>query len=82
MPNPTPGQPEPGTASLGRANLDLGTIDTLTINNYGGFTTDELRLGPAFASVTPSEVPEPSFGLAVGLAGLLMYLRPRSRQQR
>ena len=76
--NPTPGGAEPGTANVVKTDLDMGTISSLTINNYGGFTTDEIRIGSSFASVTPSAlVPEPAFGLCVALAGVLMGLRRR-----
>ena len=68
--NPTPGQPQPGTPSATKTDLDVGTATSVLINNYGGYTTDEIRVGPTFASVTP--VPEPTFGweFVVGLACL------------
>jgi hypothetical protein len=66
--NPTPGQPQPGTPSATKNDLDVGTVTAVLINNYGGYTTDEIRIGPTFASVTT--VPEPTFGweFVVGLA--------------
>jgi len=33
----------------------------VVINNYDGYTTDEIRIGPTFASVTP--VSEPAVGV-------------------
>ncbi len=73
--NPTPGQPQPGTPSATKNDLDVGTATAVVINNYGGYTTDEIRIGPTFASVTP--VPEPSFGWAfvVGLAWTAVLTR-------
>lgn len=70
--NPVPGQPEPGVASVVKTNLDLGTFSSLTVNNYGGFMTDEIRIGTDFASVAPTAVPEPAVGAAVGV--LMMVL--------
>ena len=58
--NPTPGQPQPGTPSATKNDLDVGTVTAVVINNYGGYTTDEIRIGTTFASVTA--VPEPTFG--------------------
>jgi hypothetical protein len=71
--NPTPGQPQPGTPSAVKTDLDVGTVSSVVINNYGGYTTDEIRIGPTFASVTP--VPEPAFGLAIAAACLCMMAR-------
>jgi hypothetical protein len=66
--NPTPGQAQPATPSATKSDLDVGTVNSVVINNYGGYTTDEIRIGSTFASVT--SVPEPAFGwvLVAGLA--------------
>jgi hypothetical protein len=71
--NPTPGQPQPVTPSALKTDLDVGTVSSVVINNYGGYTTDEIRIGPTFASVTP--VPEPAFGLAIAAAFLCLMAR-------
>jgi len=64
--NPVPGQPQPATPSAVKTDLDVGTVSDVVINNYGGYTTDEIRIGSTFASVTPvTSVPEPAFGWAV-----------------
>ena len=70
--NPTPGQAQPATPSATKNNLDVGTVTSVVINNYGGFTTDEIRIGSTFASVTPAAVPEPTCGwvLVAGLASM------------
>ncbi len=71
--NPLAGQPEPGVAALVKTNLNLGTVSSVTMNNYGGFTTDEIRIGSSFADVTPSAgVPEPACGWAVLLAAIVI----------
>jgi len=76
--NPTPGQPQPATPTATKNDLDVGTVTGVVINNYGGYTTDEILIGPTFASVTP--VPEPAFGWAVGVAlACLVGLKRRFR---
>jgi hypothetical protein len=80
--NPTPGLPEPAVANLLKTDLDLGTISSLTINNYGGFTTDEIRIGSSFASVTPTAVPEPAYGVSVALGIVLLSWMHRKRSKR
>jgi hypothetical protein len=77
--NPTSGLPEPAVPDVLKTDLDLGTVGSLTINNYGGFSTDEIRIGSSFASVTPeAAAPEPEYGVAVVLAAvMLMSLRRR-----
>jgi hypothetical protein len=64
--NPTPGQSEPATPDVVKTDLDVGSVTSFVINNYGGFTTDEIRVGSTFADVTPTATPEPGFGVAVG----------------
>jgi hypothetical protein len=64
--DPTPGQPEPLTPDVVKTDLDVGTVNGITINNYGGFTTDEIRSGSTFASVTPLATPEPAMGFIIG----------------
>jgi hypothetical protein len=78
--NPSPGQSEPAVPNVMQTNLDLGTVDSLTVNNYGGFTVDEIRIGSSFDAVTPfaSSVPEPAYGVAVGLAAVALSLRKRA----
>jgi hypothetical protein len=76
--NPTPGQPEPSTPDAVKTDLDVGTVTGLTINNYGGFTTDEIRIGTTFAEVTPlAPVPEPAFGWTTGLIAAFAALTLR-----
>ena len=55
--NPTPGQPEPAVPTVVKTDLDVGTVTSLTINNYGGFTVDEIRIGSSYDVVTPVEAP-------------------------
>lgn len=73
--NPTPGQPEPAAANVLKTDLDVGMVDSLTVNNYGGFTVDEIRIGSSFDAVTPlaSSVPEPSYGMTVGLVVVALF---------
>jgi hypothetical protein len=76
--NPTPGQPEPAVPSATKTDTDLGNVSFLYINNAGGWTTDEIRLGPDFASVTPaSAAPEPGYVFALAPA-LWFLVRRRS----
>ncbi len=78
--NPTLGLPEPAVPEVLKTDLDLGPVGSLAINNYGGFSTDEIRIGSSFASVTPgAAVPEPEYGAAVVLAAVtLISLRRRT----
>ncbi|HEY3744048.1 MAG TPA: PEP-CTERM sorting domain-containing protein [Bryobacteraceae bacterium] len=79
--NPTPGQAQPATPSATKTDLDLGTVTSLIMNNYGGYTTDEIQIGSTFASVTsPASVPEPTsaYTLLAGLA-LMALLKRRFR---
>jgi hypothetical protein len=62
-----------------KTDQDVGTVDSVTINNYGGFTIDEIRIGDSFAAVTPaSAVPEPGSGVLVGLM-LAMLIAARRK---
>jgi len=70
-----PGSSQPALASVVKTNLDLGIVSGLTVNNYGGFTTDEIRIGDSFAAVTPADlaaVPEPAYGFGVMLISLAL----------
>lgn len=58
--NPAPGVPQPLTPDAMKTNYDLGSTDFIFLNNAGGWTTDEIRLGSTFESVTSaSRVPVP-----------------------
>jgi hypothetical protein len=75
--NPVAGGPEPAVPNVVKTDLDVGAVDSITINNYGGFTLDEIRIGDSFAAVTPtSAVPEPRSGVLVGLM-LAVLIVPR-----
>jgi len=76
--NPAPGQSEPAVPDVLKTDLDVGTVDSVTINNYGGFTTDEIRIGSSFDAVTP--VPEPAYGVGVAFAfAVALRMRARAR---
>ena len=79
--NPTSGQPEPGLADVLKTDLNIGSVNEVVINNYGGFTVDEIRIGSTFGDVTPldSTVPEPAFGFGAGGLALFAVLRAKSR---
>ena len=68
--NPTPGQSQPALPDVVKTDLDVGTVTDLILNNYGGYTYDEIRIGSTFASVTPT--PEPASGVALGTALLCL----------
>jgi hypothetical protein len=82
--DPTPGLAEPATADALKTNFDLLPASFIFLNNAGGWTTDEIRIGSTFASVTPQAVPEPSslilvaWGLGTGFA-LRSRRRPAAR---
>jgi hypothetical protein len=80
--NPIPGQSQPVSPDVVTA-LDAGTITNLVINNYGGFTVDEIRIGATFDSVTPvALIPEPAAygqGLALLAAALVVWRRKAGR---
>lgn len=80
--NPIAGAPQPAVPDAVKTNVDVGAVDSVTINNYGGFTIDEIRIGDSFGAVTPaSAVPEPGSGvLVVLLAGLLAAGRTFSKE--
>jgi hypothetical protein len=83
--NPTVGAPEPAVPSVLKTDLDVGSVNSITVNNYGGFTTDEIRIGDTYASVTPVEsaTPEPAFGVLTGVAlATLMFIDTRRRYGR
>lgn len=76
--NPTPGQGQPATPNATKSDLDVGTVTSVLINNYGGYTTDEIQIGSTFSSVTSlASVPEPASGWVVvaGLASIAMVKR-------
>jgi hypothetical protein len=78
--NPVSGGPQPAVPDVLKTDLDVGAVDSITVNNYGGFTIDEIRIGNSFASVTPtSTVPEPRSGalVAVMFAALLVIAARR-----
>jgi hypothetical protein len=77
--NPAAGGIEPAFPDVVKTNVDLLVIPSIGINNFGGFTTDEIRIGDAFDAVTPlAAVPEPSLGVLAG-AGLAMLMIKRAR---
>lgn len=62
-------------------SYDLGILDNIYLNNAGGYTTDEIRIGTTYADVM---VPEPS-SLSLAALGLTLvafsarHLRRRNR---
>ena len=78
--DPSPGLPEPSIADSVKTDFDLPPVNFVFVNNAGGWTTDEIRIGSTFASVTP--VPEPAilyfFAVALPLLGLSVH-RCRAR---
>jgi hypothetical protein len=83
--DPTPGAPQPATPDAVKTDVDSGTsINSLVINNGGLWATDEIRIGPTFASVTPvaTTVPEPGSAvlLVFGILALALGARRRSAQ--
>jgi hypothetical protein len=78
--NPIAGDPQPAVPDAVKTNLDVGAVDSVTINNYGGFTIDEIRIGDSFAAVTPaSAVPEPRSGVLVGLILAVVVIAARRK---
>jgi hypothetical protein len=64
----------PAAADATKSNHDAGTWSTLVVNNAGHYTTDEIRIGTAYADVVPTAaVPLPPAVLlfASGLAALV-----------
>ena len=62
-------------ATLTNVDLDLITNNFLYINNPGGWTIDEIRLGSTFAEVFPSAVPLPSSPLLLAVGLISVRLR-------
>ena len=79
--DPVPGIAEPLVADATMANFDLAQPDFLYINNPGGWTMDEIRLGPTFAAVTPVAVPAPPSSLLI-VGGLAVIALARRRSKR
>jgi hypothetical protein len=81
--NPLPGSSEADNlvaASFGTGmGLDLGSLTFIAINNEGNWTTDEIRIGASFESVTPRAVPAPATAALLLLGGILMLARGRRR---
>jgi hypothetical protein len=81
--NPTPGLPEPAVPNVLKTDLDVGSVTSLAINNYGGFTIDEVRIGSSFDAVTPQATSVPAlsmFGFALAAATLaLLAIRAMRR---
>lgn len=69
--NPTPGPSQPATPDAVKTDVDVGTVTGLVLNNYGGYTYDEIRIGSTFASVT--EAPEPESRAVMGCALLCLF---------
>jgi len=75
--DPLPGAAEPLQADAELSGFNLGATNFLYINNAGGWTIDEIRIGSTFAAVTPTSVPEPASLLLVmmGLAAIALARR-------
>jgi hypothetical protein len=69
--NPTLGSSEPSTGTV-KHDINIGNISGLTIYSTGAFSIDEIRIGDAFADVTPLAAPEPAscILLSIGLVSL------------
>jgi hypothetical protein len=77
---PVPGTAEPlvADAHMTNANLNLAAPNnSLYINNPGGWTIDEIRVGPTFADVTPAAVPAPFSPLLIALGLVAVGLARR-----
>lgn len=79
--DPIPGAAEPTpSATIGTEyGIDLGSAIYLAINNAGNWTTDEIRVGSTFASVTPAPLPATLALLLAGLAPLRARAARRPR---
>jgi hypothetical protein len=55
-------------------SYDLGILSTIYLNNAGGYTTDEIRIGTTYADVFP--IPEPT-SLSIATLGLVIVLFAR-----
>lgn len=77
--DPVPGLAEPLVADATMTNVDLDLVNNsfLYINNPGGWTIDEIRLGSTFADVTPTAVPAPSSALLIALGMVVVGLARR-----
>jgi hypothetical protein len=79
--NPLPGTSEADNlvaASFDTAmGVDLGNLTFIAINNEGNWTTDEIRIGASFASVTPMTVPTPAPAALLLLGQILLLARGR-----
>ncbi len=77
--NPIPGSSEAANTVAARFlptdGLDVGSLIYIAINNAGNWTTDEIRVGATFESVTPAPAPGVLSLLVVGLAALSMRRR-------
>ena len=60
-------------------DFDVGMTSAITINNAGGWTLDEIRVGTAFADVAPAAVPAPPAALLL-VTGLMLVGVTRSRR--
>jgi hypothetical protein len=80
--NPIAGDPQPAVPNAVKTNLDVGAVDSVTINNYGGFAVDEVRIGDSFAAVTPTPaVPEPRSGVLLGfMSAALLIINARRKR--
>jgi hypothetical protein len=81
--NPEPGLalPAAADATLTNVDLDLFANNFLYINNPGGWTIDEIRLGATFADVSPAAIPVPSSVLLIA-GGLMAAGLARGRVRR
>jgi len=82
--NPVPGAAVPLAADATVTGFDLVGTDTVTINNAGAWTIDEIRFGATFADVTPLAVPAPPVALLLAgglIAGVLVRTRGRRPQR-
>ena len=82
--NPLLAAAEPLLADAELSNINLAPADYLYINNSGGWTIDEIRVGSSFADVAPVQarsVPEPAT-LALVLLALSAMTFARLRQGR
>ena len=66
--NPTPGDAPPSESSVSRttaggSGLGFRTVGFWSSNGTNNASLDEIRLGPTFASVTPTSAPPPAAGM-------------------
>ena len=84
--NPLLGGAQPLLADAEMSNFNLALTDSLYINNSGGWTIDEIRVGSSFANVAPlqaSPVSEPATPtlMLLGLTAIT-FVRLRSKRVR